>query len=153
MSGRTIDLAIVLTSCGALAGCEPSTLFLPMQPTREALAAPQRSLSDTEKEAISAAVMGRLGEPRRDFKWLPLVVRPRGGAVDYCGLVSGEYLVGEYDITNANAELRDYYAKLTFDRGGKLANVNAVAIGKTRSAHIPTQVDSICLQDGYFITQ
>ena len=152
MSGRTIDLAIVLASCIALAGCEPSTLFLPMQPTREALAAPQRSLSDAEREAISAAVMGRLGEsPRRDFKWLPLVVRPRGGAIDYCGLVGGDYLVGEYAITDANAEMRDYYARLSFDRGGKLANVNVVAIGKSRSAHIPTQVDSICVQDGYFV--
>ena len=98
--------------------------------------------------------MRQLGEtPHRDFKWLPLVVRSHSGGVDYCGLVSGEFIVGEYAITDANAELRDYYAKLTFDRGGKLANVDVVAIGNSRSAHIPTKIDSICLQDGYFITQ
>jgi hypothetical protein len=125
-----------------------------MEPTRESIAAPRRQLNDTEKEAISAAVMRELGEqPHRDFKWRPLVVRTRGRATDYCGLVSGDYLVGEYNIRDANAEWRDYYAQLTFDRRGKLTNVNFVAVGKSRSDNIPTMVDSICMQDGYDIRQ
>lgn len=145
---------IVLTSSLALAGCGNPALFAPMQPTRASLAAPRRSLSDAEKEAISAAVMGKLGEqPHRDFKWLPLVVRAHGGGTDYCGLVSGEYIVGEYNITDANAEFRDYHAQLTFDARGRLTNVNVVAIGKSRSEHIPTMVDLICVQDGYAIPE
>jgi hypothetical protein len=145
---------IVLTSSLALAGCGNPALLAPMEPTRESIAAPRRQLNDTEKEAISAAVMGKLGEqPRRDFKWLPLVVRTHGRATDYCGLVSGDYVVGEYNIIDANAELRDYYAQLTFDRHGKLSNVDVVAIGESRSKHIPTMVDSICMQDGYNILQ
>jgi len=145
---------IVLTSSLALAGCGNPALLAPMEPTRESIAAPRRQLNDTEKEAISAAVMGKLGEqPRRHFKWLPLVVRTHGRATDYCGLVSGDYVVGEYNIIDANAELRDYYAQLTFDRHGKLSNVDVVAIGESRSKHIPTMVDSICMQDGYNILQ
>jgi hypothetical protein len=145
---------IVLTSSLALAGCGNPALLAPMEPTRESIAAPRRQLNDTEKEAISAAVMGKLGEqPGRDFKWLPLVVRTHGRATDYCGLVSGDYVVGEYNIIDANAELRDYYAQLTFDRHGKLSNVDVVAIGESRSKHIPTMVDSICMQDGYNILQ
>jgi len=145
---------IVLTSFLALAGCGNAALLAPMEPTRESIAAPRRQLNDTEKEAISAAVMRELGEqPRRDFKWLPLVVRTHGAVTDYCGLVSGDYVVGEYDIHDANAELRDYYAQLTFDRRGKLSTVNVVAVGKSRSKHIPTMVDSICMQDGYNIRQ
>jgi len=146
--------AIVLTSSLALAGCGNPALLAPMQPTRESLAAPRRQLNDAEKEAISAAVMRKLGEqPRRDFKWLPLVVRTHGHVADYCGLVSGDYVVGEYNITDANAELRDYHAQLTFDRRGALSNVDVVAIGESRSKHIPTMVDSICMQDGYNILQ
>lgn len=124
-----------------------------MEPTREAIAAPRRLLNDAEKEAISDAVMRKLGEtPRRDFAWPPLVVRAHGRVTDYCGLVSGDNLVGEYTITDAKAEQRDYYAQLTFDRRGKLSNVNVLAVGKSRSAHIPTRVNSICLQDGYDIS-
>ncbi len=146
--------AIVLTSSLAFAGCGNPALLAPMEPTRESIAAARRPLNDTEKEAISAAVMRQLGEqPRRDFTWFPLVVRTHGGVTDYCGLVSGDYLVGEYNITDANAELRDYRAQLTFDRRGNLSNVNVVAIGKSRSRHIPTMVDSICMQDGYDILE
>ena len=146
--------AIVLMSSLALAGCGNPALFAPMEPTRELIAAPRRQLNDTEKEAISAAVMRKLGEqPHRDFKWLPLVVRTHGRTTDYCGLVSGDYVVGEYNITDANAELRDYYAQLTFDRRGMLSKVNVVAVGKSRSKNIPTMVDSICMQDGYNIRQ
>jgi hypothetical protein len=142
--------AIFLTSSIALAGCGNPALLAPMEPTRASLAAPRRSLNDAEKEAISEAVMRKLGEPRRrDFQWLPLVVRSHGGVTDYCGLMSGDYLVGEYAITDANAELRDYDAQLTFDRRGALSNVAVVAVGKSRSKHIPTMVDSICMQDGY----
>jgi len=142
---------IVLMSALALAGCDPAVLA-PMEPTRESIAASRRPLDDTEKEAISAAVMRKLGEqPHRDFKWLPLVVRTHDGATDYCGLVSGDFLAGEYNITDASAEQRDYYARLTFDRGGKLSNVDVVAIGESRSKHIPAMVDSICMQAGYNI--
>ncbi len=142
--------AIVLTSSLALAACGNSALLAPMQPTRESIAAPRRLLNDAEKETISAAVIGKLGEqPHRDFKWLPLVVRNRGGVTDYCGQVGGDYVAGEYDIRDVNAEFRDYYAQLTFDRRGKLSKVAVVAIGKSRSKAIPTMVDSICMQDGY----
>lgn len=142
--------AIVLTSSLALAGCGNPALLAPMQPTRQSLAAPRRLLNDAEKEAISAAVMRQLGEqPHRDFRWLPLVVRRRGGVTDYCGLVGGAYVVGEYGIRDVNAEFRDFYARLTFERGGKLSKVAVVAIGKSRSKNIPTMVDSICMQDGY----
>ena len=142
---------IVLMSSVALAGCGNPALFAPMQPTREAIAAPQRPLSDAEKEAIAAAVTRKLGEqPNRDFKWLPLVVRSHGGLTDYCGLVGGDYIVGEYNITDANAELRDYYAQLAFARSGALTNVAVVAVGRSRSEHVPTTVDSICIQDGYY---
>jgi len=142
--------APIVVASLALAGCGNPALFAPMQPTRESLAAPRRPLNEAEKAAISAAVMNKLGEqPRRDFTWPPLVVGSHGGATDYCGLVSGDYLVGEYNITDANAELRDFYARLTFDRRGALSNIAIVAIGKSRSKHIPTMVDSICTQDGY----
>jgi len=146
--------AIVLMSSLALAGCGDSALFAPMEPTRESLAAARRSLNDTEKDAISAAVTRKLGErPRRDFKWLPLVVRTHDRVTDYCGLVSGDSVVGEYNIHDANAEFRDYYAQLTLDRRGKLSNVNVVAIGNSRSKAIPTTVDSICMQGGYNVLQ
>ena len=58
--------AIVLMSSLALAGCDNAALFAPMQPTRESMAAARRPLSDTEKEAISAAVMRKLGEQRAE---------------------------------------------------------------------------------------
>jgi len=144
--------AFVLASSLALAGCGDADLFAPMEPTREAIAAPWRPLNDAEKEMISTAVLRELGDqPHRDFKWLPLVVRTRGDAIDYCGLVSGDYLPGEYNITDAKAEYRDYYARLTFDRRGTLSNVAVVAIGDSRSKQIPTKIESICMQDGYAI--
>ena len=144
----------ILASSLALAGCDDADLFAPMEPTREALAAPRRQLNDTEKDAISEAVMRALGDQlHREFKWLPLVVRTNGRTIDYCGLVSGEYVPGEYNITDANAEFRDYHAQLTFDARGRLTNVNVVAIGKSRSEHLPTMVDSICVQDGYAIPE
>ena len=65
--------------------------------------------------------------------------------------MSGEFVVGEYGVTDANAELRDYDARLTFDARGALSNVNIVAIGKSRSEHIPTTINSICMQGGYNI--
>jgi hypothetical protein len=147
-------LAVILSSFLALAGCDNPVLFAPMEPTQESIAAPRRPLSDAEKEAISAAVVGKLGdERRRDFKWLPLVVRSHRGATDYCGLVTSDIIVGEYDIHDANALWRDYHARLTFDRRGALANVAVVAVGKSRYENIPTLVDSICLQNGYDISK
>jgi hypothetical protein len=146
--------AIVVMSSLALAGCGDSALFAPMQPTPASIAAPRRPLNDAEKEAISAAVMRKLGEPsRRDFKWLPLVVRTHDGVTDYCGLVSGDHVVGEFAITDANAELRDYYAQLTFDGSGKLSTVAVAAIGGRRGDNVATKVDSICMQGGYNVLQ
>ena len=136
----------------ALGGCdvEAAALQAPREPTREAIAAPRRDLAVGEKEAISAAVMAKLSDAGpRDFKWFPLVVRPHEGVVDYCGLVSGDFIVGEYDIRNAAANYRDYYAQLTFDRRGALSKVDVVTIGRNKLDNIPTMVDSICIQDGY----
>jgi len=144
----------ILASSLALAGCDDADLFAPMEPTREALAAPRRQLNDTEKDAISEAVMRALGDQlHREFKWLPLVVRTNGRAIDYCGLVSGEYVPGEYNITDANAEYRDYYAQLMFDRGGALSKVDVVAVGDSLGKNVPTKVESTCMQDGYPVRQ
>lgn len=145
-------LAIALSLPFALAACAPdtSTLFLPMEPTRASIAAPRRALTDAEKAAISEAVARKLGGLyHRDFKWFPLIVRPHDHVVDFCGLVTGDAIVGEYDIRDANTTLRDYYAQLTFDRRGSLSKVNVVAVGAAKSDNTPTAVDSICIQDGY----
>jgi hypothetical protein len=121
-----------------------------MEPTRESIAAPRRQLTEAEKDTISQAVMLKLGDSaHRDFKWFPLVIRSHDQLVDYCGLVSGEYVVGEYNIQNYDAEFREYYAQLTIDRRGSLSKVNIVSIGNSRSENIPTRIDSICIQDGY----
>jgi hypothetical protein len=145
---------IVLAASLAVAGCADADLFAPMEQTPEALAAPRRQLSDSEKDAISQAVLRVLGDqPHRDFGWLPLVVKTGGGATDYCGLVSGDYIPGEYNITNANGEYRDYYAQLTFDGGGALSKVNVVAIGDSMGKNVPTKVESTCMQSGYLIRQ
>ncbi len=146
--------ALVPTLSLALVGCGPSlsVLLSPREPTRESLAAPRRQLTDAEKDAISAAVMRKLGDsPHREFKWLRLVVRSHNQTTDYCGLVSGDYAVGEYDIHDANANFRDFLARLTFDRRGTLSKVDVASIGATAGDNIPAMVDSICLQDGYYI--
>ena len=83
------------------------------------------------------------------FRWFPLVVRSHDHRTDFCGLVSGDSIVGEYDIRDANSNFRAYYAQLTFDRGDRLAKVDVVSIGKTKHDNIPTATDSICMQDGY----
>ncbi len=142
-------IAILLALPFVLAGCD-GAMLLPMEPTRESIAAPRRQLTEAEKDAISQAVLLKLGDSlRRDFKWFPLVNRPHGGVVDYCGLVSGDDVVGEYNIHDYNAEFRDYYAQLRFDRRGTLAKVDVVSIGRSQSDNVPTKVDSICIQDGY----
>lgn len=146
------NVAIILAVSFALAGCEQnfSALLLPSEPTRESIAAPRRELTGAEKEAISEAVMLKLGNSScRDFKWFPLVVRPHDHVIGFCGLVGGIYVAGEYGIQDVNAEFRDYYAQLTFDRRGTLSKVDVVSVGKRRSENIPTVVDSICIQDGY----
>jgi hypothetical protein len=138
----------------ALAGCEPSlsVLMAPMEPTQASIAAHRRALTETEKDLISAAVMGKLVDKRhKDFRWPALVVRSQNGATDYCGEVSGDDVVGEYDITNANANFRDYYARLFFDRRGALTKVNIEGVGRIRNDNLPTAIDSICIQDGYVV--
>jgi hypothetical protein len=145
-------LAIVAALPLALAGCaaDTSALLAPMEPTRESVAAHRRELTADEKDVISAAVMRKLGDTsQRDFKWFPLVVRSHNDVTDFCGLVSGDNVVGEYGITDGNANFRDYYAQLTFAGHGALSNVKIVAIGVTRSDNIPTSVDSTCMQGGY----
>ena len=139
-------MSLALAGCGA----DVSALLAPMEPTRESIAAPRRELTADEKDAISAAVMRKLGDSsHRDFKWFPLVVRSHDRVTDFCGLVSGDDLVGEYGVTDANANFRDYYAQLTFARPRALSNVKIIAIGRTRNDNIPTMVDSICMQGGY----
>jgi hypothetical protein len=138
------NFAIILALPFALAGCELdiSPLLLPMEPTRESIAAPRRELTDAEKEAISAAVIVKLGgSSHRDFKWFPLVVRSHDHVVDFCGLVSGDDIVGEYDIHDYNAEFRKFYAQLNFERSGALSKVNVISIGRSISENIPTAVD------------
>ena len=147
-------LALVPILSFALVGCGPSlsVLLSPREPTRESIAAPRRQLTDTEKDAISAVVMRKLGDsPHRDFKWPPLVVRSHNQMTDYCALVSGDYVVGEYDIHDANANFRDFLARLTFDHRGILSKIEIVSIGNTQNDNIPTMVDPICLRDGYEI--
>jgi hypothetical protein len=147
-------LATVAILSLALSGCAASVsaLLLPREPTRESLAARRRQLTDGEKDAISDAVMRKLGDTRhRDFRWPRLVVRSHNSVTDYCGLVSGDDIVGEYNITDANSNFRDYYAQLTFDRRGALAKVNVMSIGHTANDNIPTAIDATCLQDGYDI--
>lgn len=154
--GRLLKIAILLPLSVALAGRQGdlSALFMPMEPTPASIAAPRRSLTDAEKEAISAAVTRRLGGAYPyAFRWLPLVVRPHGHRIDVCGLVSGDFLVGEYDIRDADSNFRAYYAQLAFDRGGKLAAVDVVSIGRTKRDAIPTATDSICMQNGYNVRE
>jgi len=55
--------------------------------------------------------------------------------VDYCGQVSGDDVVGEYNIRDAKAEFRDYYAQLTFDRGGKLAKSTSSPWARKEQKH------------------
>ena len=146
--------ALVSTLSFALAGCGPSLsiLLAPREPTRESIAAPRRALTLTEQDAISAAVMAKLGDsPHRDFKWQRLVIRSHDQTTDYCGLVSGDDVVGEYGMQSAAANFRDFLAHLTFDRRGMLSKVEIVAIGNTANDNVPTMVDPICLRDGYDI--
>ena len=123
---------------------------MPMQPTPASIAAPRRQLTEAEKEAISTAVTRRLGGAYPyEFRWFPLVVRSHVHRTDFCGLVSGKSIVGEYDIRDANSNFRAYFAQLTFDGGDRLAKVDVVSIGKTKHDNIPTATNSICMQDGY----
>jgi hypothetical protein len=144
------NIAIVLALSFALAGCDStiSNLLLPMEPTRESIAAPRRELTGAEKESISEAVMLKMGDsPHREFRWFTLVIRPHDHVIDFCGLVSGDDIAGEYG--NTGTDLRKYYAQLTFDHGGTLSNVDVISIGRSKNDNAPTMVDSICIQDGY----
>lgn len=144
------NIAIVLALSLALAGCEPtiSNMLLPMEPTRDSAAAPRRALTDAEKESISEAVALKMEQsPHRDFKWSPLVVRSHDHVIDFCGLVSGDDVVDEYG--DPAAKFRKYYAQLSFDQRGTLSKVDVISVGENKNDHIPTTVDSICMQDGY----
>jgi hypothetical protein len=143
---------IVLALSFVLTGCDPniSNPLLPMEPTRDSIAAPRRELTDAEKDSISEAVAIKMEDsPHRDFRWFPLVVRPHDNVIDYCGLVSGDDIAGEYNNNDHGADFRKYYAQLTFDRRGSLSKVNVISIGQSKYEHLITMVDSICIQDGY----
>jgi hypothetical protein len=144
--GSMRTFAVVLACSFALAGCNPplSNLLLPMEPTREAIAAPRRQLTAAEKDSVSQAVTLKMGaSDHREFQWPPLVVRAHGHATDYCGQVSRD------DPGNGQVVFRQYYAKLSFDRRGTLLKVDVLSIDDLNSNGIPTTIDSICRQDGY----
>jgi len=141
--------AIALLSL-PLAACEPtgSSIFLPMEPTQASIDARRRELTDVEKEAISDAVMAKLQDTaRRNFQWAPLVLKSHDHLIDYCGLV------GEFELTPQLHEIfRRYYAQLSFDRRGQLANVDVVSIDNPKVEALPTVADSICIQGGYHLS-
>lgn len=139
-------IAIVLALSVSLAGCEPtvSPLLLPMEPSEESSVAPRRELTDAEKDMISDAVTLKLKEAsHREFKWAPLVVRSHDQVTDFCGLVSGNDIDGDY------SGFSKYYARLTFDGSGKLSKVDVRMIAKSKLDQLPTELDSICMGDGY----
>jgi hypothetical protein len=138
--------AFVLAISFALAGCEPplSNLLLPMEPTRESIAVPRRELTAAEKEAIAEAVALKIGDSEhREFRWSRLAARAHDQATDYCALVSRS------EPGNGQVVFRQYLAKLVFDRRGTLLKVNVASIDAAVSNGIPTDIDSICMQDGY----
>ena len=140
-------IAVVLASSFVLAGYDGppfSNLFLPMEPTPASIAAPRRQLTEAEKDAVSRAVALKLEQAdRREFQWSPLVLRTRGHAIDYCGMVSRD------NHNNGQTVFRQYYARLIFDRRGTLSKVDVVSIDDLHSNGIPTTIDSICRQEGY----
>ena len=141
--------AIALLSL-PLAACEPTgaSIFLPMEPTQASIDARRRDLTESEKEAIGDAVMAKLQDTtRRTFRWAPLVLNAHDHRIDYCGLV------GEFELTPQTHEIfRRYYAQLTFDRHGQLANVDVVSIDNPKVEALPTVADSICIQGGYHLS-
>jgi hypothetical protein len=140
---RNIVIACALSV--VLAGCEPSvsTLFLPMEPSRESIAARRRELTAAEKELISEAVSVKMkGTIARDFKWAPLVLGSRDTVDDYCGLVSGN------DADGGFTGYSKFFAELTFANDGKLAKADVRSIAKSLPEY-PTALDSLCVQDGY----
>ena len=67
--------------------------------------------------------------------------------MDYCGLV------GELELGPQTHEIfRRYYAQLSFDRRGKLSNVDVVSIDEPGVRALPTVADSICIQGGYHLS-
>ena len=147
--------AVVLTFSFALAGCEPTTsnLMAPMEPTRESVAAPRRDLTQAEKDAVAEAVTAKLGPSSHpEFKWMKLIVRTHDRVVDYCGLVTPNDTSGDdndYSDANASKRQKKFYAWLSFDGREQLKNVDVRSIAKYRENDPPTEVNSICIQDGY----
>jgi hypothetical protein len=138
-------IGTVLAFCLAVAGCDPplSNLLLPMEPTRESIAAPRRALTSSEKDSISEAVTLKIGNSdHRDFRWAPLVVRSHGPETDYCGLVSRTDPAGLREVFSK------YLAKLHFSQGA-LSKVDVISIDKLDSTGIPPIADSVGIQDGY----
>jgi hypothetical protein len=139
--------AAILAALFSLAACEPtgSSIFLPMEPTQGSIDARRRELTDPEKEAISDAVMAKLQDTtHRNFRWEKLILRLHDRVMDYCALVS------ELDLREKHEGYRRFYAQLSFDRRGKLANVDVVSIdGPAGLLPLPTTADSICIQGGY----
>ena len=137
-------IGMVLAASISLAGCEAtvSPLLMPMEPDEKSIAAPRRELTESEKDTISDAVTAKLAAANhREFKWAPLVLASHDHVTDFCGLVSGNDVDGDY------RGFSKYYAWLTFD--GKLSKVDVRMIAKSKPNELPTAVDSICMQDGY----
>jgi hypothetical protein len=130
----------------ALAGCESSlsSLLAPMEPSPASVAARRRVLTDAEKDMVSAAVSSRLKDPtHREFKWPALILGSHGSAADYCGVVNGNDIDGDY------VGLSRFRAELTFSGQGKLSRVDVLSVGKVSNNDVPTPTDSLCMQEGY----
>ena len=144
---RKLALIALLSLPLAASEATASSLFLPMEPTQASIDARRRELTEAEKETIGDAVLHKLGDTNRSFRWGPLVLQSHDHLTDYCGLV------GEYVLAPQLHEIfRRYYAQLSFDRHGKLASVDVVSIDDPRVEALPTEADSICIQGGYHVT-
>jgi hypothetical protein len=141
------NIALVFFATALLAGCDATTyasLYLPMEATPDSVAARRRPLTEDEKQMVSDAVAAKVkGRAPLDYIWSPLVMRPREGAVSYCGLARGS------DVDTDYMGYSKYYARLTLDKAGKVAKVDVTAMVKNIPDHLPTTVDSRCAQDGY----
>lgn len=139
----------VLVLCGLLSGCFEA-LLMPMEPSPAALAAPRRALTPAETKAIADAVLARMDIPEAEkknpdavkFAFPRLILRSHDGVTDYCGVVNEKDASGDF-VGN-----HWFYARLVFDRAGKLKQVEPPTIVEPKYLY-PTAVDSVCIQGGY----
>jgi len=140
--------ALALTVSIALAGCQPTAynLLLPMEPTQASIDARRRVLTDGEKDMISDAVKQKSKELEYgQFVWPPLIVRPHDHVIDYCGLAQPS------GSTTRQHIFYTYRAELNLDGGGKISSADVKSVAETNNGKLPTESDSICVQDGYKI--